>query len=66
MGADLWTVSDVAKYLEVGASTVTSWASRGRMPAPDQYVGRTPVWTPQTIIQWAKTRPRKSTDASDA
>lgn len=50
-----WTTADVAEYLGIGESTVRAYAARGRMPAPDGRLGRTPWWRPATIREW---RPR--------
>ncbi|MFC9976370.1 helix-turn-helix domain-containing protein [Spirillospora sp. NPDC127200] len=62
VGLDLdaawWGISEVATYLMVDAVSVQRYHSQGRMPAPDRRVGRSPAWRPQTIIAWAKTRPR--------
>jgi hypothetical protein len=56
--AQWWTTSDVAAYLGVVVSTVSTYRSRGQMPAPDLTVGRTHMWHPQTIIDWHGSRPR--------
>jgi hypothetical protein len=55
--ADWWVPDDVAAYLGVSASTVASYKSRGQMPEPERHFGRTPVWRPQTIIDWHDNRP---------
>ncbi|MGH3097760.1 MAG: helix-turn-helix transcriptional regulator [Streptosporangiales bacterium] len=55
---DWWTTQDVARYLEVAASTVRSYAARGQMPPADRRIGREPVWRPATIRRWVKARPR--------
>lgn len=51
----VWTVEDVARYLQVGQATVSAYLSRGRMPAPDGQIGRTRWWYASTIRSW---RPR--------
>jgi hypothetical protein len=56
--ADWWTTSDVAAYLGVGVSTVSTYRLRQQMPAPDLTLGRTHVWRPKTIIDWHTSRPR--------
>ena len=48
----LWSVAEVAAYLGVTPSTVTAYRSRGQMPQPDGYVGRSPWWRPETIRAW--------------
>jgi uncharacterized membrane protein len=55
--AEWWTTSDVAAYLGVSLSTVSSYRMRGQMPAADNKLGRTQLWRPETIIQWEKERP---------
>lgn len=55
--AEWWTTSDVADYLGVRVSTVSTYRMRGQMPAPDEKLGRTQLWRPRTIIVWASTRP---------
>ena len=56
--ADWWTTSDVAAYLGVRIATVSTYRTRGQMPAPDMTVGRTHVWKPARIIEWHEKRPR--------
>ncbi|MEX5713511.1 helix-turn-helix domain-containing protein [Parafrankia sp. FMc6] len=53
-----WTTSDVAAYLDVRPATVSTYRKRGQMPAPDQTIGRTPVWSPQRILEWHASRTR--------
>lgn len=55
--AEWWLTSDVAAYLGVAVSTVSTYKARGQMPEPDQTIGRTPVWRPARIIEWHETRP---------
>jgi 8-oxo-dGTP pyrophosphatase MutT (NUDIX family) len=56
--ATWWTTSDVAEYLGLRVGTVSSYRRRSQMPAPDQTLGRTRLWHPQTIIEWQQNRPR--------
>lgn len=51
-GPNYWTTTDVAAYLGVKVGTVSSYRSRGQMPAPDAQHGRTAVWRPETIRAW--------------
>ncbi|SBT63117.1 hypothetical protein GA0070622_0058 [Micromonospora sediminicola] len=37
----------------MAARTWTSYVSRGQAPAPVRRVGRTPVWSPEDVRQWA-------------
>jgi hypothetical protein len=55
--AEWWTTSDVAAYLGVGVSTVSSYRNRGQMPEPDHKLGRTQLWRPKTIMGWRGARP---------
>lgn len=55
---DMWTTTQVAKYLGVQLATVSSYRGRGQMPAPDMTIGRTHVWRAGRIIEWHKNRPR--------
>lgn len=55
--ADWWTTSDVAAYLGVSMSTVSTYRARGQMPPPDQTLGRTRLWRPKRIVEWHKKRP---------
>lgn len=56
--AQWWTTTDVAAYLDVRVATVSTYRTRGQMPAPDQQIGRTPMWRPGRIIAWHASRPR--------
>ncbi|MET8908224.1 divalent-cation tolerance protein CutA [Micromonospora sp. NPDC004551] len=56
--AEWWTTSDVAEYLGVQIGTVSSYRNRNQMPEPDQTLGRTHLWRPETIINWHEGRPR--------
>jgi aminoglycoside phosphotransferase (APT) family kinase protein/predicted DNA-binding transcriptional regulator AlpA len=56
--AEWWTTSDVAAYLGLRVSTVSSYRMRGQMPEPDMTLGRTHVWRPSKIIEWHQQRPR--------
>jgi GntR family transcriptional regulator len=56
--AEWWTTSDVAAYIGVAVSTVSTYRMRGQMPAPDQTVGRTHLWQPARIIKWHAGRAR--------
>jgi uncharacterized protein involved in tolerance to divalent cations len=61
--AEWWTTSDVAEYLGVRIGTVSSYRIRGQMPEPTKTVGRTHMWSPQTIISWNEKRsPRPPAD----
>lgn len=53
-----WTTSDVAAYLDVRVATVSNYRKHGRMPEPDQTVGRTHMWRPRRIVEWHESRTR--------
>lgn len=55
--AEWWTTSDVAAYLGVAVSTVSTYRHRKQMPQPAQTVGRTHMWRPARIIEWNESRP---------
>ncbi|WP_246186967.1 NUDIX domain-containing protein [Microlunatus speluncae] len=58
---ELWTTSDVAKYLGVKPGTVSAYRHRGQMPAPVQTLGeRTHLWEAATIREWHEHRRPKS------
>lgn len=55
--SDLWTTTDVAKYLGVKPGTVSAYRHRGQMPAPAQTLGeRTHLWDAATIRAWNANR----------
>lgn len=45
-------VADLATYLGIPRNTVYQWRARGKLPAPDRFIGRNPVWWPETIRRW--------------
>jgi len=56
--AEEWTRDDVVAYLAelgrtVAPSSWSAYVTRGRAPEPVRYVGRTPVWSPADVQQWA-------------
>ncbi|MEU6034028.1 hypothetical protein ABZ801_01320 [Actinomadura sp. NPDC047616] len=53
----LWGVDEVADYLGVKPVSVHRYKSRGDMPEPTRYFGRSPAWKPEVIIEWVKERP---------
>ena len=50
-------VGDVAQLLGVGPSTVTSYLSRGRLPAPQARVGGRPAWSAPVLLHALSRRP---------
>ena len=51
----LLSVKEVAQLLGVDRATIGSWNHAGRLPNPEWTVsgGRTPIWTEETIKDWA-------------
>ncbi|MGL4177525.1 MAG: NUDIX domain-containing protein [Dermatophilaceae bacterium] len=51
--SELWTTTEVARYLGVRPGTVSAYRHRGQMPAPAQTLGeRTHLWEAATIREW--------------
>lgn len=57
-GAEWWTTSEVAAYLGLSVTTVSTYRARGQMPQPDMTIGRTHVWRPERIMTWHGNRKR--------
>jgi len=55
---DWWTANDCAVFLGITRSTWTAYVSRGQAPPGERMFGRSPVWRPQTVKEWATNRPR--------
>ena len=54
---DEWvTLKDIPALTGLTQATVYVYRSVGRLPKPDDHVGYTPVWKPETIIEWNDTR----------
>jgi predicted DNA-binding transcriptional regulator AlpA len=51
--------AELATYLDVEPDTISSWTSRGTMPQPARYVGRSPLWLLSEIDAWNAERPGK-------
>lgn len=56
------TVEQVVAYLKrqgrrINPSTWTGYVAREQAPQPATYVGRTPLWDPDEIVEWEKARP---------
>ncbi|WP_197281001.1 helix-turn-helix transcriptional regulator [Microbacterium sp. No. 7] len=48
---------EVAERIGVEPETVRTYAARGRMPEPDATIGFIKGWLPETIDEWAASRP---------
>lgn len=54
---ELWTTTQVAKYLGVKPGTVSAYRHRGQMPAPVKTLGeRTHLWDAASIRAWRSRR----------
>ena len=51
------SVGEIADALGIKPTTVSNYATRGYMPTPDGYVGRTPWWWESTVREWVSNRP---------
>jgi predicted DNA-binding transcriptional regulator AlpA len=45
-------LDEVAQSLGVARRTLDRARAAGRFPRPDVYLGRVPLWTPETIRAW--------------
>jgi predicted DNA-binding transcriptional regulator AlpA len=57
--SDYWGIHEIAAYLDIKPSTLTSYISRRQFPQPDTRVGATRLWLRTTVEAWAAQRPRK-------
>jgi excisionase family DNA binding protein len=48
----LWSIDDVAKYLNVSRRGVERLKSSGKLPRPALTIGRLPRWRPEVIREW--------------
>jgi len=51
------TTDELATRIGIQRSSVHRYRTRGDIPEPDQYVGRTPLWAEASIDAWLKERP---------
>lgn len=60
--AELWTADECAAYINVARNTWHRYYKRPGVknptPQPVKYVGRTPVWNPADVVEWAANRYR--------
>ncbi len=64
MGADQWSVAQVAGYLQVKESTVYSWAQQGLIPAHKE--GRNWRLDPAEIEAWLAQHTQSAVEPEDA
>jgi hypothetical protein len=50
----LWSIDDIAAYLNVSRRGVERLKSAGRLPRPTVVIGRLPRYAPAEIIAWAE------------
>lgn len=56
-GQEYMDRDELASSLGVLPSTISAWKSRGAMPQPARYVGRSPLWLVSDIEAWKAQRP---------
>jgi hypothetical protein len=56
---DVLTTEQAAELAGLRVETFRRYRSRGTVPEPDGYLGRTPWWRAETITKWAENRRRK-------
>lgn len=54
---DYYDSAQLAELLGIKRTSVHRYRTRGDIPEPDEYVGRTPVWKHTRIDEWLKSRP---------
>jgi excisionase family DNA binding protein len=47
-----YRLDEVAKLLGVSRRTIERERAAGRFPKPDLWIGRTPLWRRETLVQW--------------
>lgn len=57
--SDYWITREVAQYLDIQPSTLSSYVARRQFPEPDMKVGREPLWEIRKVHEWAAQRPRR-------
>jgi DNA-binding transcriptional MerR regulator len=53
--APLWTVADVAEYLQVPVQTLYFWRAQGDGPPADR-VGKYLRYDPDEVVAWVKSK----------
>lgn len=51
------TTDQLAERLGIQRSSVYRYRTRGDIPEPDEYVGRTPLWSAKSVDAWLEQRP---------
>lgn len=55
-GEPLLSSEQVASRANIAATTLKRRRAEGRVPEPDGWIGRTPVWRESTIDEWLQHR----------
>lgn len=63
--APYWTAKDIAEYWNIKTATVHTYRTRKWLPEPDHRIGNSPVWYPQTIIEFERPGQGARTDRPD-
>ncbi|MBZ8178373.1 hypothetical protein GSS88_11350 [Corynebacterium sp. 3HC-13] len=60
-GVEFWLSEDCAHYCGIGASTWSSYVSRGQAPAPQGHLNRNcALWNVDEVKAWHASRPRSN------
>lgn len=51
------TADELAQRLGIQRTSVHRYRSRGDLPEPDEYAGRTPLWATSSVDAWLEQRP---------
>lgn len=51
------TSDQLAAKLGIKRGSIHRYRTRGNIPAPDEYVGRTPLWREESVNKWMTERP---------
>lgn len=56
----LMTTSMVSELTGLPNRTISIYHGRGTMPKPEMYLGQTPLWHRDTVVEWENTRPKRT------
>lgn len=60
VGTKMWSVKEVAEYLDVSVKTVWRYVEAGKFPKPKKYPGGRAIrWDPKKIEAWFNKLPDK-------
>src|SRR4051812_4087661 len=49
-----WRIKTVAEALDMSLRAIERERTAGRLPQPDLYIGKCPLWRPRTIRNWVE------------